>query len=43
MGDQILKRVLFECIKDRWKKQTHCKNLSSKEITHRSAKQLILL
>jgi len=29
MGDQILKRVLFECIKDRWKEQTRYGNLSS--------------
>ena len=36
MDDQILKRVLFEYIKDRWKEQIHCENRCSPEIIGRS-------
>jgi hypothetical protein len=43
MDDQILKRVLFEYIKDRQKEQTYCQKLPSQAITGRLAKQLILL
>jgi len=32
MGDQFLKRVLFECIKNRWKEQMIYANDSSQEI-----------
>jgi len=43
MNDLFLKRVLFECVRDRWKEQTNAPKFSLKEIILSENQPIFLL